>query len=423
MIAEDFKDHLKLAHRVFLSENSLLDTFLNHNAVPFVSLHFCDKCQIRASDLRVMIQHRNTCVGLVKCQTEDYTLNHKNLVEFYKKYWSRIGPNQPRDAGAPSSTAANVVNTVANPAAPPRAITAPTPRLPTMSISPMAAKYLASTSETYAPKRTKPRFPLSLPIAKSTPMVMELDQSATEAAEANQVVARVVADNVDDPDVIVEEEDDESEMADETTQEYELDADTDVSDAETIIYRQTETTTVISELKQEGRAPKSPTATATFTTTKKRTTSLSTSVPLSTSTAPTEIFKRECLNLTHEADAIADLLPWDRDAVMTRQRLYFSKVPMPGVYAAKQTGGPTRRFTVRPFPMNPYASMWSNCMFPTDLDDDKFVAYIWTPTTRPPNMVGYATVRDYLPNAVMELTNNEGGEPIKMTVNATWCYK
>ena len=100
-----------------------------------------------------------------------------------------------------------------------------------MSISPTAAKYLASTSDMYAPKRTKPRFPLSLPIAKSTLVVMELDQSATAAAEANQVAARVVADNVDDPDVIVEEEDDESEMADDTTQEYELDADADVSDA------------------------------------------------------------------------------------------------------------------------------------------------------------------------------------------------
>ena len=97
VIGEDFKDHLKLAHRVFLSKASLLETFLNHNAVLFVSLHFCDKCQIRASDLRVMIQHRNTCVGLVKCQTDDYTLNQDNLAEFYQKYWSRIGPNQPRD--------------------------------------------------------------------------------------------------------------------------------------------------------------------------------------------------------------------------------------------------------------------------------------------------------------------------------------
>ena len=73
--------------------------------------------------------------------------------------------------------------------------------------------------------------------------------------------------------------------------------------------------------------------------------------------------------------------------------------------------------------MNPYASMWSNCTFPSDLGYDKFVAYIWTPTTRLPKMVGYARVRDYLPNATMDLVNNEGGEPIKMTANATWCYR
>ena len=87
VIGDYFEDHLKLAHRVLLENKTMLEIFLNNNAVTFASLHFCDDCHIRSSDRRVMIKHRTLCKGLVKCQTNDYTLNENNLAEIYHKHW------------------------------------------------------------------------------------------------------------------------------------------------------------------------------------------------------------------------------------------------------------------------------------------------------------------------------------------------
>ena len=77
---------------------------------------------------------------------------------------------------------------------------------------------------------------------------------------------------------------------------------------------------------------------------------------------------------------------------------------------------------MRPFPNNPYAAAWTENGFPDGLDDDEFVAYVWSTITHPPNIVGYLSVPRYLPNAVMMLHEQATEVEMTMTVNANWCY-
>ena len=96
---------------------------------------------------------------------------------------------------------------------------------------------------------------------------------------------------------------------------------------------------------------------------------------------------------------------------------------MPGNWVARQKGGVTRRVTVRPFPNNPYAARWTNSEYPEGLDNDEFVAHVWTTVTQPPNMVAYVTVPRYLPNGVMTLREQDTDEELTVTINAMWCYR
>ena len=98
----------------------------------------------------------------------------------------------------------NVANLPSTSAPVPRAIAAaPPPRAPTLNISPIAAAYLASSAEMFAPKR--PRFPLSLPINPTSKLVgLEVPPDAT--SEVNQLSSEIVPAEEVEPNVIVEGE-------------------------------------------------------------------------------------------------------------------------------------------------------------------------------------------------------------------------
>ena len=124
-------------------------------------------------------------------------------------------------------------------------VAAPPTTLPTMSISPTAAAYPDPSADMFALKR--PRFPLLLPIARSAAKVVELDGEQDAVLEAKQPSAEMVPAEDVDPDVIVEEggTGDKAMASDDTEDDRRRQAsNSDVSDTETIIYRQTETMTV-----------------------------------------------------------------------------------------------------------------------------------------------------------------------------------
>ena len=121
--------------------------------------------------------------------------------------------------------------------------------------------------------------------------------------------------------------------------------------------------------------------------------------------------------------AIGDLLLTSKDQQLTWQRVYFECVPMPGNYVATYKEDVVRRVTIRPFPGNPYTFAYPGAQAPADVDDDEYMAFLWSGVLQPPQMIGVMTVSKWLPkSAMMVLRNIDTNVEMKMTVNSTWCY-
>ena len=428
VIADDFEEHLRVAHRFFLASKQQLAVFLNHNAVPFTQLAFCDKCRMRCSDTRVMYKHREECQGVVKPQGDDFTLDVENLAEFYQKYWSRIGPNQPRQLTTATST--DVATLPMVPSGKPRAILAkPEMKERELTLSKVAEEFLtqAAAKPVATPRPGVPRYPLTLIKAWDKPGNTDAEEKKSDTATGGVLTLQQLTEETSDPDVIVEGDNssDESDRDDtetvinvSTRRSTSTDTEDEGDAAETVIQRETRTMTLIAEVKKETINQKSPTASNT-----KHDGAREMVERKAPSTTPTDIFRQEFKHVTHRIEAIGDLIPTDSARPLTLQRMYFSSVPMPGNWVARQKGGVTRRVTVRPFPNNPYAARWTNSEYPEGLDSDEFVAHVWTTVTQPPNMVAYVTVPRYLPNGVMTLREQDTDEELTVTINAMWCYR
>ena len=53
------------------------------------------------------------------------------------------------------------------------------------------------------------------------------------------------------------------------------------------------------------------------------------------------------------------------------------------------------------------------------LDDDEFVAHVWSTITQPQNMVAYVTVPRYLPIGVIRMREQNTDEELTVMINAT----